>query len=122
MTAPTLGPVSAAKLSAIVQMVTKAEISHATGRQVLDVLMVQPELDPREIVEERGLWLMNTAKDAEAISKIVDDLIRANPDKAEQAKAKPKAVGWFVGQVMKLTNGRADPRAVEDCVKRKIET
>ena len=55
-----------------------------------------------------------------AIEKIVDDIIAANPDKAAQAKAKPALVGWFVGQAMRASGGRANPQGVNDLLKRKL--
>ena len=51
---------------------------------------------------------------------MVDEIIAANPDKVAQAKAKPKLVGWFVGQVMKASGGKANPQAVNELLKRKL--
>ena len=73
--------------------------------------------DPREIVEARGLTQVT---DMGAIEAAVDQVIAANPDKAEQAKAKPALVGWFVGQVMKATGGKASPQAVNELLKSKL--
>ncbi len=70
-----------------------------------------------EIVEARGL---KQVTDTGAIEKAVDEIIAANPDKVEQAKAKPTMAGWFVGQVMKATGGKANPQAVNDLVKAKL--
>ena len=50
----------------------------------------------------------------------VDEIIGKNPDKVEQARANPKLVGWFVGQVMKASAGKANPQAVNDLIKRKL--
>ncbi len=72
---------------------------------------------PKKLVEERGL---KQVTDTGAIEKAVDEVIAANPDKAEQAKAKPTLSGWFVGQVMKATGGKANPQAVNDLVKKKL--
>lgn len=73
--------------------------------------------DPRVIVQERGLTQVT---DLGAIESEVDKVIAANPDKAEQAKAKPALAGWFVGQVMKATGGKASPQAVNELVKAKL--
>ena len=73
--------------------------------------------DPREIVEKRG---MKQVTDTGAIEKAVDEIIAANPDKVEQAKAKPTLLGWFVGQVMKATGGKANPQAVNEILKQKL--
>ena len=73
--------------------------------------------DPREVVERRGL---RQVTDTGAIEAAVDQIIAANPDKVEQAKAKPTLLGWFVGQVMKATGGKANPQAVNEMLKRKL--
>jgi aspartyl-tRNA(Asn)/glutamyl-tRNA(Gln) amidotransferase subunit B len=73
--------------------------------------------DPRAVVEARGLTQVT---DLGAIETEVDKVIAANPDKAEQAKAKPSLAGWFVGQVMKATGGKASPQAVNELVKAKL--
>ena len=73
--------------------------------------------DPAEIVETRGL---KQVTDTGAIEKAVEEVIAANPDKVEQAKTKPALVGWFVGQVMKATGGKANPQAVNELLKSKL--
>ncbi|GIQ72952.1 hypothetical protein BraRD5C2_13880 [Bradyrhizobium sp. RD5-C2] len=73
--------------------------------------------DPRALVEARG---MKQVTDLGAIEKVVDDIIAANPDKVEQAKAKPAALQWFVGQVMKSSGGKANPKAVNELLKSKL--
>ena len=73
--------------------------------------------DPKIIVAARG---MTQVTDMGAIEQAVDEVIAANPDKAEQAKAKPSMLGWFVGQVMKGTGGKASPQAVNDLLKAKL--
>jgi aspartyl-tRNA(Asn)/glutamyl-tRNA(Gln) amidotransferase subunit B len=55
-----------------------------------------------------------------AIEKVIDEIIAANPDKVAQAKTNPKAVGWFVGQVMKASGGKASPQAVNELLTRKL--
>jgi len=73
--------------------------------------------DPAEIVDKRG---MKQVTDTGAIEKAVDDIIAANPKQVESAQANPKALGWFVGQVMKTTGGKASPGVVNDILKRKL--
>ena len=73
--------------------------------------------DPAEIVEKRGL---KQVTDTGAIEKAVDAVIAANPDKVADAKTNPKAIGWFVGQVMKSTGGKANPAAVNEVLKKKL--
>ena len=72
--------------------------------------------DPRAIVEARG---MRQVTDTGAIEKVVDEMLAANPDKVAQAKTKP-ALGWFVGQVMKASGGKANPQAVNALLKAKF--
>ena len=72
---------------------------------------------PVEIVEKRGL---RQVTDTAAIETAVDAVIAANPDKVADAKANPKAIGWFVGQVMKSTGGKANPQAVNELLKKKL--
>jgi aspartyl-tRNA(Asn)/glutamyl-tRNA(Gln) amidotransferase subunit B len=73
--------------------------------------------DPRAIVEQRGL---KQVTDLSAIEKLVDDIIAGNPDKVAQAKAKPTVIGWFVGQVMKASGGKANPQAVNELLQKKL--
>jgi aspartyl-tRNA(Asn)/glutamyl-tRNA(Gln) amidotransferase subunit B len=75
------------------------------------------EGSPRAIVEARGLVQVT---DVSLIEGVVDKLIASNPDKAEAVKAKPQAIGWFVGQVMKETGGKANPAAVNAILKAKL--
>jgi aspartyl-tRNA(Asn)/glutamyl-tRNA(Gln) amidotransferase subunit B len=73
--------------------------------------------DPRTVVEARG---MKQVTDVSAIEKVVDEIVAGNPDKVEQARAKPALIGWFVGQVMKASGGKANPQAVNDLLKAKL--
>ena len=63
---------------------------------------------------------MTQVTDRSAIEKVVDEIIAKNPDKVEQAKAKPMMIGWFVGQVMKASGGKANPQAVNELLKHKL--
>jgi aspartyl-tRNA(Asn)/glutamyl-tRNA(Gln) amidotransferase subunit B len=110
------GPVSAQANSAILQMVSSGDISGKIAKDVLEIAWSGGG-DPRAIVEERGL---KQVTDTGAIEAAVEAVIAANPEKAEQAKAKPTLSGWFVGQVMKATGGRANPQAVNALVKAKL--
>jgi aspartyl-tRNA(Asn)/glutamyl-tRNA(Gln) amidotransferase subunit B len=110
------GPVSAAANSAIVQMVSANVISGKIAKDVLDIIWSEGG-DPRAIVESRGL---KQVTDTGAIEKAVDSVIAANPDKAVAAKAKPAMAGWFVGQVMKATGGKANPASVNAIVKARL--
>jgi aspartyl-tRNA(Asn)/glutamyl-tRNA(Gln) amidotransferase subunit B len=68
-------------------------------------------------VDARGL---RQVTDTSAIEAAVEKVIAANPDKVEEVKKKPKLAGWFVGQVMKQTGGKANPQAVNDILKARL--
>jgi len=103
--------------TSILSMVSSGLISSKTAKDVLDHMMLNPGEDPREYVEKHNLQQVT---DLSAIEKIVDDVVAKNPDKVADAKANPKAIGWFVGQVMKASGGKANPQAVNDLLKKKL--
>jgi aspartyl-tRNA(Asn)/glutamyl-tRNA(Gln) amidotransferase subunit B len=109
-------PVSPAQLGAILDLIREGTISGKIAKDLFEIAWNEGG-DPRAIVEKRG---MKQVTDTGAIEKAVDEIIAANPDKVEQAKAKPTLAGWFVGQVMKATGGKANPQAVNDLVKAKL--
>jgi aspartyl-tRNA(Asn)/glutamyl-tRNA(Gln) amidotransferase subunit B len=109
-------PVSAAQLAAIVSLIGDGTISGKIAKDLFEIVWSEGG-DPRELVEARG---MKQVTDLGAIEKVVDDIIAANPDKVAQAKAKPQLAGWFVGQVMKQSGGKANPQAVNDLLKAKL--
>jgi aspartyl-tRNA(Asn)/glutamyl-tRNA(Gln) amidotransferase subunit B len=109
-------PVSAEQLSAIIDLIGEGTISGKIAKDLFEIVW-QEGGDPRALVETRG---MKQVTDLSAIEKVVDDIIAANPDKVTQAKAKPQLVGWFVGQVMKSSGGKANPQAVNDLLKSKL--
>ena len=105
-------------LATLVDLIGESVISGKIAKDVL-LLLLGPDkgADPRELVKARGLIQVT---DTGAIAKAVGAVIAANPDKAQQAKAKPGMLGWFVGQVMKSTGGKANPQAVSDILKAKL--
>jgi aspartyl-tRNA(Asn)/glutamyl-tRNA(Gln) amidotransferase subunit B len=109
-------PVSAAQLGTIVDLIGEGTISGKIAKDLFEIVW-QEGGDPRALVEARG---MKQVTDLGAIEKLVDDIVAANPDKVAQAKAKPALVGWFVGQVMKSSGGKANPQAVNDLLKSKL--
>ena len=109
-------PVSAAQLGAILDLIAAGTISGKIAKDVFEIVWSEGG-DPRAIVETRG---MAQVTDLSAIAAIVDEIIAQNPDKVAQAKAKPAMVGWFVGQVMKASGGKANPSAVNELLKRKL--
>ena len=112
----TSSPVSAAQLGGIVDLIGEGVISGKIAKDLFEIVWTEGG-DPRQIVEARG---MKQVTDTGAIEKVVDEVIAANPDKAEQARAKPTMAGWFVGQVMKASGGKANPGAVNELVKSKL--
>ena len=109
-------PVSAAQLGGIVDLIGEGTISGKIAKDLFEIVWHEGG-DPRALVEARG---MKQVTDIGAIEKVVDDIIAANPDKVADAKAKPKAIGWFVGQVMKSSGGKASPQAVNDAAENKL--
>jgi len=109
-------PVSAAQLAAIVELIGEGTISGKIAKDLFEIVW-QEGGDPRALVEARG---MKQVTDLGAIEKVVDDIMSANPDKVAQARAKPQLMGWFVGQVMKSSGGKANPQAVNDLLKSKL--
>jgi aspartyl-tRNA(Asn)/glutamyl-tRNA(Gln) amidotransferase subunit B len=109
-------PVSAAQLGAVLDLLKDGTISGKIAKDVFDIVFTEGG-DPSAIVAERGLTQVT---DVCAIEQAVDEVIAANPEKVAQAKAKPSLAGWFVGQVMKATGGKASPQAVNVLVKSKL--
>ncbi|HMK90993.1 MAG TPA: Asp-tRNA(Asn)/Glu-tRNA(Gln) amidotransferase subunit GatB [Methylocystis sp.] len=109
-------PVPAKALGAIVDLISKGVISGKIAKDLFEIVWGEGG-DPEQIVEARG---MKQVTDTSAIEAAVDAVIAANPDKVEQARAKPTMLGWFVGQVMKTTGGKANPQVVNDLLKSKL--
>jgi aspartyl-tRNA(Asn)/glutamyl-tRNA(Gln) amidotransferase subunit B len=109
-------PISAAQVGTILDLIADRTISGKIAKDLFEIVWSEGG-DPRAIVEKRGL---KQVTDTGAIEKIVDDIIAKNPDKVADVKTKPQALGWFVGQVMKATGGKANPQAVNDLLKRKL--
>ncbi|MDV7141944.1 Asp-tRNA(Asn)/Glu-tRNA(Gln) amidotransferase subunit GatB [Tropicimonas sp. TH_r6] len=112
----TNSPVSAAQLGGIIDLISKGDISGKIAKDLFEIVYTEGG-DPAEIVESRG---MKQVTDTGAIEKVVDEIIEANPSQVEKAKINPKLAGWFVGQVMKATGGKANPKAVNEIVAKKL--
>jgi aspartyl-tRNA(Asn)/glutamyl-tRNA(Gln) amidotransferase subunit B len=110
-------PVSAEKLSLIAIREKEAVISGAGGKKVLDLLM-EEDIEVDAAIEKLGLKQIS---DEGAIEKIVDEVLAANEDKVAEYKAgKEKLFGFFVGQVMKASRGKANPQVVNKLLKQKL--
>jgi aspartyl-tRNA(Asn)/glutamyl-tRNA(Gln) amidotransferase subunit B len=112
-----LGHLSPASSSSIVMMVSSGLISGKIGKDVLDHVFEHPEQDPKEYVRKNNLQQL---KDASALEKLIDEIVARNPDKVSDAQTNPKAIGWFVGQVMKASGGKANPQAVNELLKKRL--
>jgi aspartyl-tRNA(Asn)/glutamyl-tRNA(Gln) amidotransferase subunit B len=112
----TASPLSEAQLGAILDLVADGTISGKIAKDVFEIAWSEGG-DPRAIVEVRGL---KQVTDVAALEKLVDDLVAKNPGKVSDAKSNPKAIAWFVGQVMKASGGKANPQAVNELLKKRI--
>jgi len=109
-------PVSSQQLAGVVDLIASGTISGKIAKDLFEIVWSEGG-DPAAIVDKRG---MRQVTDTGAIEKAVDEIIAANPDKVEQVKAKPTMLGWFVGQVMKASGGKANPQAVNEILKKKL--
>jgi aspartyl-tRNA(Asn)/glutamyl-tRNA(Gln) amidotransferase subunit B len=116
-----MGPSGPTANTQILKMVGSGQLSTTMAKTLYEEIGRQgPTDDPSLVIKiatEKGL---HQVTDVAAIEKVVDAVLAANPEKAEQAKLKPTLAGWFVGQVMKETGGKASPQAVNALVKAKL--
>jgi len=109
-------PIAPQDVAELVRLIEEDVISSKIARDVFE-RMWAGEGSPETIVETQGL---RQVSDTGALEAMIDALIAANPGQAEAVKAKPQAIGWFVGQVMRQTAGKANPGAVNDILRRKL--
>ena len=109
-------PVSPAQLGGIIDLISSDAISGKIAKDLFEIVYTEGG-DPAQIVEDRG---MKQVTDTGAIESALDEIIAANPAQVEKAKVNPKLAGWFVGQVMKATGGKANPKAVNELVSKKL--
>jgi aspartyl-tRNA(Asn)/glutamyl-tRNA(Gln) amidotransferase subunit B len=109
-------PVSAEQLGSILDLIAAGTISGKIAKTLFEITWAEGG-DPRETVDARGL---KQVTDTAAIESIIAAIVDSNPDKAEQARTKPALIGWFVGQVMKSSGGKANPKAVNELLKAKL--
>jgi aspartyl-tRNA(Asn)/glutamyl-tRNA(Gln) amidotransferase subunit B len=112
----TESPIPPADIAGLVELIEKDVISSKIAREVFEHMWAG-EGAPGAIVAARGLGQVS---DTSALEAMIDELIAANPGQAEAVKAKLQAVGWFVGQVMRQTGGKANPGAVNEILRRKL--
>ncbi len=109
-------PVSPEQLGAIVRLIKAGDISGKIAKDLFEIVYTEGG-DPAEIVTARG---MKQVTDTTAIEAMVDEIIAQNPAQVEKAKENPKLAGWFTGQVLKASGGKANPAAVTELVTRKL--
>jgi aspartyl-tRNA(Asn)/glutamyl-tRNA(Gln) amidotransferase subunit B len=113
----TQSPISAANLSKLINLIKKGTISGKIAKTVFE-LMANGDLDPQKVVEEKGL---KQESDPKALESLIDKVIAENPDKVKEYKSgKEKLFGFFVGQAMKVSDGKANPKLVNDILKKKL--
>ena len=112
-------PVSAPDLAQLLKLIDDGTISGKIAKTVFDE-MARSGKPPRQIVEEKGLVQIT---DTDAIDEIVAGVISSNPEEVEAyKKGKTKLLGFFVGQVMKETRGKANPKMVNEILRKKLES
>ena len=110
-------PISPENLGKLVDLITSNVINGKTAKDVF-VIMAQTGENPEKIVEEKGL---KQVTDTGAIEAVIDEVIAANPDNVAAYKAgKVALMGWFVGQVMKASKGKANPAMVNELLRKKL--
>ncbi|MGB5835741.1 MAG: Asp-tRNA(Asn)/Glu-tRNA(Gln) amidotransferase subunit GatB [Albidovulum sp.] len=109
-------PISADQLGGVLDLIAKGDISGKMAKDLFEILWTEGG-DPADVAAKHG---MKQVTDTGAIEKAVDEVIAANPDQVEKAKANPKLAGWFVGQVLKATGGKANPATVNALVAQKL--
>ena len=109
-------PVTAGQLGGVLDLIGSGEISGKMAKDLFEIVWTEGG-DPAEIAAARG---MKQVTDTGAIEAAVDEIIAANPAQVEKARANPKLAGWFTGQVLKATGGKANPATVNELVAKKL--
>ena len=110
-------PISAKNLSKLIDLIKNGTISGKIAKSIFEIMAVGDE-DPEKIVKEKGLIQESDPKELE---KLIDKVISENPDKVKEYKSgKDKLFGFFVGQAMKISNGKANPQLVNEILKKKL--
>ena len=109
-------PISPTQIGEIVDLIANGTISGKMAKDVFEIIWSEGG-SPLQVVESRGL---KQVTDMGAIEKAVDEIIAQNPDKIAGVIAKPSMLGWFVGQVMKSTGGKANPQTVNDLLRKRL--
>ena len=111
-------PISADQLGGILDLIASDAISGKIAKDLFEIVWTEGG-DPAKIVEERD---MKQVTDTGAIEAAVEQIMADNPDQVAKAQANPKLAGWLVGQVMKATGGKANPKAVNQIIAKKLNS
>jgi aspartyl-tRNA(Asn)/glutamyl-tRNA(Gln) amidotransferase subunit B len=110
-------PISTNQLGDILDLISKGDISGKIAKDLFEIVWNEGG-NPSEIVNKRG---MKQVTDTTQIESAVDKIMNENPNQVAKAKENPKLAGWFVGQVMKATGGKANPKAVNEIIAKKLQ-
>ncbi len=110
-------PVTAKQMRGLIILIKSDQISSKGAKEIFDHIW-RSGGDPTELVDKLGL---RQVQDTSLIEKIVEDVIVANPEQVDKVKSNPKLIGWFVGQVMKKSQGKADPKIINQIVNEKLK-
>ena len=111
-------PVTAKKMSQLIDSISSGVISGRTAKEVFEIMKESGD-EPNKIIESKGLQQKSDPKELE---KIIEKILTDNKDKVEQYKSgKDKLFGFFVGQVMKISGGKANPQLVNQILKNKLK-
>ncbi len=109
--------VSPQDLADLLQLVETGQINRNTGKDVIELAFASGQ-SPLEIVESQGLRQIS---DSDELERLADELLAKHPDQVERYRSGKKGlIGWFVGQIMAQTQGKANPGAVKDILQRKL--
>ncbi len=111
-------PISSKNLSKLINLIKDGTISGKIAKSVFE-FMSQGDKDPQKIIEEKGLKQQSNPKE---IEKIIDKILNDNQDKVEEYKSgKEKLFGFFIGQAMKISGGKANPQLLNEILKNKLK-
>ena len=106
-------PISANQLGVIIDLITEGKISGKIAKELFDIVWIDGG-NPEEIVVEKGMLVLS---DVSVIRAAVKKVISENPNQVEKLNSNPKLLGWFVGQVMQQTQGKANPKTVNQLLR-----
>ena len=110
-------PITVKQMRGLIKLIKSGQISSKGAKEIFDHIW-RSGGDPTELMDKLGL---RQVQDTSFIEKIVDDVIVANPEQVDKVKSNSKLIGWFVGQVMKKSQGKADPKIINQIVNEKLK-